>query len=902
MAEGFSFEQAKIGPTKTDSVERPPPVPPAPSAAPAPHPQGFSFADAGAPRVVERHGPSIGDKLAQPWKDYVTDSNAAFEKLRDSVFETHSADEDMPISPSIPITHRGLKTVGAATDLILSPVESFLGRPVESVTGIPRGLTRDVASLFIPIAPEAKLGSKLAEASRPVRAMIAPTTMSPEASDVANMIRRNTGLNDLEAERAAHKLVKFNKVVGNLPTQAQRDLVEFIENRTTRKPLKNKTLQSAADAIRDVYQGYRKHIEDVLTDGADGPKFIQDYYTHIWKETPKEVEDTLNRYFSRQGSGASLKKRTIPTIADGIAAGLTPRIENPLEVTMTYARNMSRFLATHQIQGELKDLGYAKWLTPGKQPKGWIELDGILTNKPMIKVVEKPDGGVTIPPRRLYAPSDVARIYNNFVSRGLEQGDWRPMWRGARSLANGMTMLKLGLSTFHLSTMAHEGIIGDVAKAFGELSRGKPISAAKTAIKAPAAPVRTALRGGRLGRELLDAKTPDAISQKVNDAFVRSGGRLRMDPFYRTKGAGSFFNAIERGTFKKELLDATNRIFGENDSVLDRAKGVVDMAGNLIQSVSAPLFEKYVPAMKRGAFAQRMEGFIRANPNASQQEIDRYAVKLQDSIDNRFGELVQDNLFWHRATKQIAQLVLLSPTWDIGTVREIGGGLADIPESAKGIMSGKGITDRTAYVAALLSTDMVLNGAMTYLHTGEMPTGMDWFAYRTGGVDPGSHRPERAFLPGYMKDVVAFTYNFPNNIEPEVVNKLNPALTAAIQLVNNRDYRNLPIHRPPGTTLPHQPNEPNVWDYLLDQMMPISLGQFGQGPKQGSKITPVEAALAVRPAPAHMTAPKETKEQQTAIANREWMKRIRADARQRSRYAHPGQTPTEVLRSLGLLQ
>ena len=577
--------------------------------------------------------------------------------------------------------------------------------------------------------------------------------------------------------------------------------------------------------------------------------------------------------FARQGSGRSLKARSIPTISDGIAAGLTPRIENPIENTMAYARNMSNFLATHDIQNELKDLDYAKFYKPGEQPAGWTPLKGIMTQK-TAAYLDKTTGEPAGHQLQLFAPDAVARVYNNFISKGLEGTELGPFWKAARHAANGLTMLKLGLSTFHLSTMSNEGIISEVARGFQAASRGKLGEAAKAIGGAPAAPVRSYMRGMKMQRQLLDVAPSDAMSKAVNDAFVKSGGQLKMDPFYRTRASGSFFNAIEKGTFKRELSDAVGKL--TEGTPYARGKGAVDLAANIIQSTAAPMFEKFIPAIKRGAFASRMEDFLEANPGAPQEVIDKYAIKLQDSIDNRFGELVQDNLFWHRQMKQMAQILLLSSTWDLGTIREIGGGLKDLVPSMKGVIQGKGITDRTAYVAALAATTALENGIATYMKTGTAPHGRDFMAYRTGGVDASSGQPERAMLPGYQKDVYAFGYNFPLHILDESANKLNPALTAATGILTNKDYRGLPLFRPQGVA--PIAGEPTMMDFALDTLMPISMTG---GKKRGSNLSGFERnVLAAKPAPGYIQSPERQAQLRTKFGTKAWKARIRSDRRQ----------------------
>jgi hypothetical protein len=764
---------------------------------------------------------------------------------------------------------------GSGMAMATGALTSLFGRPVEKVTGIPKQTTGDVLSFALPFAGDIKAAysaGKIADGTKAVQKLFSPTSVAPEAGRTERVIRRATGEGDLAAEKASATLIKHNALVGNMPVNDQRALIHHIEDPSNPAftPADPRLRQTAA-AIRQVYDTYKSRIVHIL--GPQGsPHFIDDYYAHLWKDSPGNVQGKLRSYYSKQGTGANFKKRSIPTIADGLAAGLTPKFENPIESTMAYARNMSRFLATHDIQNTLKDMRYAKWFQPGKAPPGWVPLKGIMTDK----VANIPGSPAKI---ELHAPEHVARIYNNYISKGFEgHKDVGPFWIAARHLANGLLMMKMGLSAFHSTVMSNEGFVGEVARAISAASRGQMKTAGRAAIGAPAAPVSVALRGRRMGQELLDVKMPDALSKKINEQFVRSGGRLHMDPFYRTRAAGSFFDAIGKGTFKRELGDALKAVTRGTPS--ERVKGVVDLTANTIQSVAAPLFERYIPAIKRGAFAQRMGDFIKSNPGATQEELDKYSVKLNDSMDNRFGELIQDNLFWHKQMKQISQIVLLAAGWDIGTMREIVGGISDVLPNARETLAGKGVTDRTAYVAALAATMALENGVATYLKTGSTPHGMDFAAYRTGGTDASSGQPERAILPSYEKDVLGFGYDFPHNILNESINKLNPVLSEPIQLLRNKDYRDLPIYRPEGVA-PVE-GEPTTFDYLLEQNMPISFSTIANA-KQGSNLSTFERVMGIRPAPSYVQDPQGTADKRTYFNTLEWNKRLKADARQKAK-------------------
>lgn len=901
---GFSLDAHTNVPTPPVGFKvDPPSKAPTPPAAPAKGPTAPPSAAAGPAKqnVVDQIGEDLTDVAHERSAALVHDFTTVPGKMGPKGKREVTAGSALGR-----VAKTGVDALGYALGPLDAAGRTLVGRPVAAAAGAAdkamgkgstpeqqkavRASIGDLTSAALPLGEGAKLiagTTKLPEASRDaarvVQNLMAPATTSKEASRSALAIRGAGARQDLEANKAAHALVQAGKTAAKLDVPQSRAVVGAIENASKGKTLANPAHQKIADDVRKVYSRYRDLTEKAVGKNTGSvPQFIDDYYTHLWKDDPSKVKAAFaDGKTGFQGSGRNLKQRSIPTLEEGLQRGLTPVTENPVEMTMHYVNNMAKYLTTHEVQGTLKELNYARFARQGKAPEGWVKLDGIHTDKPgglfVNKVTEKAQA---MPDRQLYAHPDVARVYNNWISKGLERGDIGPVFAGMRKATNAMTMLKLGLSSYHLATMAHESVISDVARGFQALSRGEVKTGAKAIGGAAAAPVRTALRGRKMERELLDTKTPDALSKKVNEQFVRSGGRLKMDPVYRARGSGSFYNALEKGTFKRELSEAGKRIYGKGVSGGDRVKGALDFGANVIQSTAAPLFEKYIPMIKRGAFASHMEDFIKANPNASQEELDKAAVKVNDSIDNRFGELVQDNLFWHKQMKQGAQLLLLSPTWTIGTVREIGGGLADLVGKAPAdIVKGKGLSTRAAYVAALAATDATLNSVMTYLKTGTAPKGEDAAAYRTGGKNPDGSA-ERALMPGYGKDVFAAIKALSDGapgVLNEMSSKANPALGTAADYATNKDYRGLPVYRPPGVA-PVE-GEPSPADDILDRFMPISLGSLSAGRKAGSNIGPLEQAASVRPAPAQLQNPEKYDAQRTQRNTRAWQQRIRADAK-----------------------
>jgi hypothetical protein len=87
-------------------------------------------------------------------------------------------------------------------------------------------------------------------------------------------------------------------------------------------------------------------------------------------------------------------------------------------------------------------------------------------------------------------------------------------------------------------------------------------------------------------------------------------------------------------------------------------------------------------------------------PNASRDD-DRAALgRAWDSVDNRLGQLVYDNLFWDKTLKDLAMASVRSVGWNLGTIRELGGGTIDLGKAALGAARGQRpeLTERASYV------------------------------------------------------------------------------------------------------------------------------------------------------------------------------------------------------------
>ena len=311
---------------------------------------------------------------------------------------------------------------------------------------------------------------------------------------------------------------------------------------------------------------------------------------------------------------------------------------------------------------------------------------------------------------------------------------------------------------------------------------------------------------------------------------------------------------------------------------IQAGKELFRVVGRTLETVAQPLFQKYIPQLKNGAFYDTLSEWVSANPHATDEQSVAMARKIGDSIDNRFGEMVQDNIFWNKAMKQSAQLAMRSYSWNLGTVREIGGGaLSLLTDPSRLKLSHPDYDPRAAYTVAMPVVMALTSMAYQYLKTGEGPhDSTDLMAGRTGGKTIRGN-PERAMLPGYEKDV----YGWFHDPSSEARNKLSTAPRLVWETLANKDYKNDPIA---NANDPFVGRMGQYLGHVIDSLGPISYKQITKGEKFGSNITLPERSTAIRPAPTWMTDPDTVNNSIRKSNSRQWKLKEYHDKRENAAY------------------
>jgi hypothetical protein len=451
----------------------------------------------------------------------------------------------------------------------------------------------------------------------------------------------------------------------------------------------------------------------------------------------------------------------------------------------------------------------------------------------------------------LYAKPEVARIYNNHISKPFNPDDGPLQAAGHYAYKVGVNDMiwKLGLSPYHAITTLVESMATNVSSGIMAASRGNLKTGLKRLAQTPVSAAAQFDRGNTIRKQLLGGKIATPFEDKVNKAIINSGVKLSMDRDYQGTAAKTFYDALKDGTFKKEFKRNLMEIAKGDGStqVKSRLFAAGDLVANIMTSASGPLFQDIIPKIKLGALAHMVEDYMEAHPGATPRQIQEFAAKATDTTDNRFGEMSRDNMFWNKKVQQVLQATLVSPTFKIGSIREMGGGIHDLPESIRGLKTGEGVSPRTAYLVALPVVTGITGAIYTYMKTGQWPDSLkDVQGYRTGGTDPKSGTDERGVLPGNQKEMeTGLNFTQPNSkgLTGYGYSALNDVAGSAIDLGMNQDFKYQHIY---GAGAP----DGALGEYAKNRLAPIQFENMTTPRKKGSNITTTDQLLlGMRPAP-----------------------------------------------------
>ena len=585
----------------------------------------------------------------------------------------------------------------------------------------------------------------------------------------------------------------------------------------------------------------------------DAEDMERNHFPQMWTY-PKAANEFLDNWYSRQGSKSGFMQKKHPTIADGEAAGLKLKFSNPVDAIV--ARRNGDY--KYQMANSLVNDGLAKGLISTEPKSGYIALNA------------KAVGGT-----QLYAQEGYATGFNAHYSPGFRTTKSGEQFMDLAQPATAWgNQLLLGLSPFHGFTMMNEGFISQVKLGMQTMARD-PVAGAKILAKSPLGGVDLYNVGKKTQRASLGedmgsnfAETTKLLRNANARFFGHAGDTFEFNPGGTNKSlspapAQSIIQAYANG-FKQAKNDITTSFNDAQGKPIELSKATLKSVGTAIQAVSHPLFQHIIPAMKAGAAHLELGEWLRQNPNATLGEKTQVTARIWDDVENRFGLMTRDNLFWNNKIKEGMQLGMTSPTWTSGFFRNFGGGVARgiMHPSNISMKAGANYDPNISSALALGITVSLMSGAYQYLKTGKPPGSVyDLMAGQTGGKT-ATGQPERAILPGFQKDV----YGWFHDPLAEAEGKIHVVPKTIIESIANKGWSQ--TAKGPRYGMISNPADP-FWKQIGDRavhaaqnFMPIGAQQLTKKVHPDTKISTAERALAIREAPKNINPggnPSETK-------------------------------------------
>ena len=305
-----------------------------------------------------------------------------------------------------------------------------------------------------------------------------------------------------------------------------------------------------------------------------------------------------------------------------------------------------------------------------------------------------------------------------------------------------------------------------------------------------------------------------------------------------------YINIFKKGAIGQALQDAARKY---PNSPFRQA---FNIAGRALETTMAPTMEYLVPRQKMGVFSRMAQDWIDSHQDANEAVRATAFQNIWDSVDNRLGEMNYDNIFWSKTMKDLAFLGVRSVGWNMGTLREIGGGAFDATKQAMRLATGRDAewTHRMSYLIALPVITGMYGAMYQYLSTGKGPEELkDYFFPRTGFLLKDGSK-ERVSILSYMRDVYAWS----SQPSQTAQNKLHPALSIAAQAYEGKDYYGDIIANYDDPVV-KQAQDALTWAFK--SVLPFSITG---GNKMAGHLPGQQAAgyFGIQPAPAYIADPE----------------------------------------------
>lgn len=609
---------------------------------------------------------------------------------------------------------------------------------------------------------------------------------------------------------------------------------------------------------------------------------LDNYLYHVFKDGPKVQKHFEQRYGVKWGDPNFIKDRTFNLYDEAIKAGYTPRFTNPEDIMQARQRAHEVAKGRIRILAELAQHGLAIPVTKGSHsPQGFAPTPRRAPNGDMFWVHQQAD-------------NILVNLWDSKSLWSMENfgGD---VFRGVMWLKNSMTPIILSFSAFHaLHVLTIDNVTG-IVRATKELMAGAetPASWLGRSVKGLLYLdlIENPTMGGKINK-IVKGKVPRSQWTEADITALRymmEGGFVPLMPHvYKTGAIKNFKDAFEIA------VGATRR--GEIPSA---AKKLGQAAWHLpfavTQMIQKPMFEVWIPNLKTASYLRDVATALKADPTllgdvGRRKETFR---KIAKSVDNRYGEMAYNTLFWKNWVKDIGVGASLSLGWNLGFLREYGGAAIDLgkigvesstigggggkkgggggkkgsgsfkpSEPPKGVGSAakRGDLDRalftTIYTATSLATGLLMTHLLRDDDDKEETTPLDAVYPKVGGKNPDG-TPKRVSTMFYAREFYSIykhtqTEGIVGGLTDLVANKAAPSIGLVKSWATGVDEFDREIWDPNAPTLV---KVQQALKHSLGELEPISVATINANLKNDPKTVAL-AIAGFSPAPKYATATK----------------------------------------------
>lgn len=508
--------------------------------------------------------------------------------------------------------------------------------------------------------------------------------------------------------------------------------------------------------MKDAYVDYRKALQDTFIlekDVGSKANYLENYFGQIWKR-PDWARNVFQpeRLLQSMGANWFQKARTFDLIEMGKQAGLELVSNNPQELINMRLKAGADMINKMEMLHELQKIGAA---VPAEsapaQVRDTTKIGGAFQWEP----VKSPTGESW-----LVAPEVTPLWKNGVEAKGLWQNETGlgSGFRGWMKVKNAWIPIKLGLSAFHFVHVLHINQVNNLSRGLRETFGSGQQSLLRRVMATPEAllqtvadplmalPIGTPHIGKTMRESWLTPKGQQTPAQKANVALMNDAGISAQ--------------------LSEQLRIAAKRDFNK---AWNEASPTLPWHGfrRGMEKLSGWMFEEWIPNLKLAALQRESAALFRRRPDLiDDPQNRRLALRaIGKQIDNRFGEMYYGGLFWNRNMKDALIGSFLSLGWNLGFVREFGGGafepiarrLMEAPNPSRKLI--RETTNKTSNMIMYTMTAFLANAALQKAFTGENPSDIqDLIFPRIGGLNPDGS-PRRVTNAFYTREVPMATKN-----------------------------------------------------------------------------------------------------------------------------------------------